>query len=232
MRLDKFICEASAKTRTEAKRIISGGAVCVNGVICKKADTQVSESENITLFGEKLIYNKYVYIMLDKPKGVVSASEDKNDITVIDLVKDEFPRRNLFPAGRLDKTSTGFVLITDDGNFAHDILSPKHHVPKTYEVLLDTPLTDQMVEAFEKGVVLADGTELASASVHTIKDNWVEVVLSQGVYHQIKRMFGVYEAGVNELRRTKIGGLSLDKTLKQGEYRLITNCELENIIGR
>lgn len=162
----------------------------------------------VTLNGQPLVLQQYVYIMLDKPKGVVSAAADKNDVTVVDLVGRAYPRRSLFPAGRLDKTSTGFVLVTDDGAFAHDILAPRRHVPKTYEVLLDTPLTPEMAAGFAAGVRLADGQRLQPAELSPGPDGpcSARVVLRQGVYHQIKRMFGVYGAGVNELRRTAIGG--------------------------
>ena len=162
--------------------------------------------------------------MLNKPAGVVSASTDGRDKTVVDLVGGAFPRRQLFPAGRLDKTSTGFVLLTDDGAFAHDILAPKRHVPKTYRVVLDTPVTDEMVKAFAAGVTLADGQRMQPARL--IPDEAdpfaATVVLRQGVYHQIKRMFGVLGAGVNQLHRTAIGGLALDEGLAPGAWRLIT----------
>lgn len=230
MRLDKYISDAAQKTRSEARSAILTGKVMVNAAVCKKADYQIKDKDDISLSGVPLKVQEFVYIMLNKPKGVVSAAADKTDKTVVDLVNKGFPRRNLFPAGRLDKASTGFVLVTDDGAFAHDILAPKKHVSKTYEVLLDTPLTDDMILGFAKGVTLADGTALAPAQLESIDGGClVRVVLKQGVYHQIKRMFGVFEAGVNELKRVAIGGLKLDNTLKEGEYRQITKEELEII---
>lgn len=230
MRLDKYVSDAVQKTRSEAKSLILTGKISVNGTVCKKADYQIKAADEIIFSGTQLIAQEFVYIMLNKPKGVVSAAADKTDITVVDLVNKDFPRRNLFPAGRLDKASTGFVLVTDDGNFAHDILAPKNHVSKTYEVLLDTPLTDEMIKGFENGVTLADGTLLSSATAESIDGGClVRVVLKQGVYHQIKRMFGVFDAGVNELKRIAIGGLCLDAALKEGKYRLITKEELEII---
>ena len=143
---------------------------------------------------------------------------------MVDLVKDAFPRRQLFPAGRLDKTSTGFVLLTDDGTLAHDILAPGRHVPKQYLVTLDTPLTNAMRVGFAAGVTLADGQTLAPAEVAPAGADpcVVRVTLHQGVYHQIKRMFGVLDAGVNGLHRTAIGGLALDEGLAPGAWRLIT----------
>ena len=169
--------------------------------------------------------------MLNKPAGVVSASTDQRDTTVVDLVGGAYPRRELFPAGRLDKTSTGFVLLTDDGAFAHDILAPKRHVSKTYTVVLDTPLTAEMQAGFAQGVTLADGTELSPAEVEALTEDrlTVRVTLKQGVYHQIKRMFGVYGAGVNALHRDAIGGLALDKTLEPGQWRELSDEEVAKI---
>ena len=143
----------------------------------------------------------------------------------------DFARRQLFPAGRLDKTSTGFVLLTDDGTFAHDILAPKRHVSKTYTVVLDTPLTEQMRTGFAAGVTLADGTALSPAEVTALSADGctVRVVLKQGVYHQIKRMFGVYGAGVNGLHRDAIGGLALDPALAPGQWRELSAEEVSKI---
>ena len=189
------------------------------------------DSGTVTVDGAPLTYQKFVYLMLNKPEGVVSASTDKRDTTVVDLVGDAYPRRELFPAGRLDKTSTGFVLLTDDGGFAHDILSPRHHVSKTYTVTIDTPLTQEMRTGFAAGVTLADGTALSPAEVTALSPDGctVRVVLRQGVYHQIKRMFGVYGAGVNALHLEAIGGLALDAQLAPGQWRELSNEEVAKI---
>ena len=233
MRLDKYLAETAQCTRSEAKALLSKGKVAVNGVLCKKGDTQIREGDAVTVEGRKLAYRQFVYLMLNKPEGVVSASTDKRDTTVVDLVRDAYPRRELFPAGRLDKTSTGFVLLTDDGGFAHDILAPKRHVSKTYTVTLDTPLTDAMKRGFAKGVTLADGTALSPAEVEALSADGlvVRVLLKQGVYHQIKRMFGVYGAGVNALHRDAIGGLALDESLAPGQWRELTAEEVAKITG-
>ena len=224
MRLDKFVADAAQLTRSAARGLIAKGRVTVNGQVCKKADCALREGDSVCADGKPLACEEYVYIMLNKPAGVVSASTDGRDKTVVDLVGGAFPRRQLFPAGRLDKTSTGFVLLTDDGAFAHDILAPKRHVPKTYRMVLDTPVTDEMVKAFAAGVTLADGQTMQPARL--IPDEAdpfaATVVLRQGVYHQIKRMFGVLDAGVNQLHRTAIGGLALDEGLAPGAWRLIT----------
>ena len=227
MRLDKFVADAAQLTRSVARALISRGRVTVNGQVCKKADLALQTGDAVCADGKSLVCEEYVYIMVNKPAGVVSASADGRDKTVVDLLNGAFPRRQLFPAGRLDKTSTGFVLLTDDGAFAHDILAPKRHVPKTYHVVLDTPVTPAMAEAFAAGVTLADGQRMQPARL--IPDETdpfaATVVLRQGVYHQIKRMFGVLGAGVNGLHRTAIGGLSLDESLAPGAWRLLTPAE-------
>ena len=231
MRLDKYLAETAQCTRSEAKTLLQKGRVTVNGTVCKKGDTQLKAGDAVAVDGKALQYQKFVYLMLNKPAGVVSASTDKRDTTVVDLVGDAYPRRELFPAGRLDKTSTGFVLLTDDGGFAHDILAPKRHVSKTYTVVLDTPLTAEMKAGFAQGVTLADGTELSAAEVEALTADGltVRVTLKQGVYHQIKRMFGVYGAGVNALHRDAIGGLALDKTLEPGQWRELSDEEMAKI---
>ena len=232
MRLDKYLAERLGVPRSESRKRIAAGAVTVNGALCRKADTQIDETNaEVAVNGTPLTgrYEKYVYLMLNKPEGVVSASRDNHDTTVTDLVAQAYPRRQLFPAGRLDKTSTGFVLLTDDGGFAHDILAPGRHVSKEYIVTLDTPLTPAMQAGFAAGVTLADGQTMDPAEVGP----WgtdpcvVKVVLHQGVYHQIKRMFGVYGAGVNGLHRTAIGPVALDEGLEPGAWRPLTTEEVE-----
>ena len=234
MRLDKYLAEAAQCTRSESREMIRGGRVSVNGAVCKRPEQQVSEMDAIQLDGRSRPRQAFVYIMLNKPAGVVSASSDWRDVTVVDLVRSAYPRRELFPAGRLDKTSTGFVLLTDDGAFAHDILAPKRHVPKTYRVTLDTPLTREMVEGFAAGVTLADKVRLAPAEAAPLSEDGrtVRVVLHQGVYHQIKRMFGVYGAGVDALHREAIGSVWLDEALAPGQWRELTDEELAGVGGR
>ena len=234
MRLDKYLAERTGMTRSESRKAVTKGRVSIDGAVCRKADTQLDEhTAAVALDGVPLAgaYRKFVYIMLNKPEGVVSASTDKRDTTVVDLIGDAYPRRELFPAGRLDKTSTGFVLLTDDGGFAHEILAPKRHVSKTYTVVIDTPLTEEMRKGFAEGVTLADGTALSPAEVEALTPDGltVKVRLRQGVYHQIKRMFGVYGAGVNGLHRDAIGGLELDKTLAPGQWREMTAAEVAEI---
>ena len=161
----------------------------------------------------------------------MGAAGDMLTAALLELLPEHLRRVGLFPAGRLDKTSTGFVLLTDDGSFAHDILSPRHHVSKTYTVTIDTPLTQEMCTGFTAGVTLADGTALSPAEVTALSPDGltVRVVLRQGVYHQIKRMFGVYGAGVNALHREAIGGLALDAQLAPGQWRELSDEEVGKI---
>lgn len=234
-RLDKAIAMQGALSRSEVKTLIRKGEVTVNGQVVKSADFGVDfDSDTIAVQGRELTLRQHLYLMMNKPKGVVSASEDRHERTVVDLVPERLFRKGLFPAGRLDKDTTGFVLLTDDGAFAHDILAPKRHVPKTYRVTLDTPLTPEMAQGFAAGVTLADGTRLSPAEVTALSADGrtVRVVLHQGVYHQIKRMFGVYGAGVNALHREAIGGVALDDTLAPGQWRELTAGEVAQIAAR
>ena len=233
-RLDKYVAQALEIPRSASREMIAKGRVTVNGQVCKKADTQLEPGADVCAGGRPLHHEAFVYLMLNKPEGVVSAAEDKRDTTVVDLVGDAYPRRQLFPAGRLDKTSTGFVLLTDDGALAHDILAPAHHVEKQYLVTLDTPLTEEMRRGFAAGVTLADGQTLAPAAADPAGDDpcAVRVTLRQGVYHQIKRMFGVYNAGVNALHRESIGGVALDAALNPGDWRELTDAEVERLKNR
>ncbi len=185
----------------------------------------MSEKDEIVAKGKKISENAHIYIVLNKPKGYVSATEDKNQKTVLELIPAELLRKGLFPAGRLDKDTTGFMIITDDGEFAHDILSPKKHVPKTYAVTLDITVTEEMKSRFESGVELSDGT-CKPAFLEITGVNTCSITLSEGRYHQIKRMFGCFGAKVIELNRTSIGGFNLPDDLPEGRCREITAEEL------
>lgn len=224
MRLDKAVSAALGLTRREGRALIAAGRVTVDGAVCRRADFPLAGGEKLLADGKPAVYEEYVYLMMNKPAGVLSATEDGRGPTVTDLLGGAYPRRALFPAGRLDKDSTGFVLLTDDGPLAHALLAPRRHVAKTYEVTLDAPVTEEMVRGFAVGVTLADGTLLKPARLlpGAADPCRCTVVLTQGVYHQIKRMFGVYGAGVNALHRTAIGGVRLDEALAPGEFRPLT----------
>ena len=232
-RLDKLIASQGRFSRREVQELIKSGAVKVNGITVRDRGAKSDDEKDIICVnGEQLDFQRFVYIMLNKPKGVVSATNDKNEKTVIDLVPKEFKGRNLFPAGRLDITTTGFVLVTDDGDFAHRILSPKNHIEKTYEARLAESVTEGQLEAVRNGIELKDGTKCLPAKVTVLADGekpLVEIKICEGKYHQIKRMFAAAGNGVIELKRTQMGRLTLDPSLKEGECRLLDAHEVQKI---
>lgn len=232
-RLDKLIASQGLLSRNDVKNMVKRGEVSVNGVVVRDSAYKVSYEDNIKIKGESVSQTKFTYIMLNKPKGVVSASEDKRDKTVVDILPDELKRKNLFPAGRLDKDTTGFSLITDDGDFAHRILSPSRHVDKTYVAEVSEKIDfEKAAKAFSDGVILGDGTVLLSAQLELLENDEKQVfkvVIKEGKYHQIKRMFATLGTSVTELKRVAIGGLALDPSLSEGEARVITETELELI---
>lgn len=234
MRLDKFFSSQELLTRKEIRPLLKMGAIRLNGETVSSPEQKVdTDRDQVTLHGEPVVYKPYIYLMLNKPKGVVSSTDDRKNPTVLDLVPPNLFRSGLFPAGRLDKDTTGFVLLTNDGDFAHRILSPKSHVQKTYEAVLDAPLTEEGIRRLKEGIVLADGSECMSADVQVLWDGaepLVRIVICEGKYHQIKRMFGVLGIGVNELTRRKIGGLELDAALAPGECREMLHKEIEKIL--
>lgn len=227
LRIDKFISVAAAVSRTDAKQLLKSGAVTINGITVKKADTKVSEQDAVFCGGKQLVYKRFVYLILNKPKGVLSASTDKRVKTVVDLVPDEFKHYELFPVGRLDKDTTGLLLITNDGDFAHKIISPKSGTDKRYFAQLDGSVTDEHISRFNEGITLADGTECLPAKLERAGDTSAYVTVQEGKYHQIKRMFGVVGLGVNELERLSIGGLKLPSDLERGECRELKTEEFE-----
>lgn len=231
-RLDKIIASQGQYSRSEVKKLVRSGLVLLNGKAVKSSDIKCdAAADTIIVDGKKLEYKKYIYIMLNKPKGVISATEDPTQKTVIDLIPPELRRQGLFPAGRLDGDTTGFVLITDDGDFAHRILSPKNHIMKTYHATLPHPLSDEDIIKFKEGLTLGDGTKCLEARVRMLNDreNVAEVIICEGKYHQVKRMFASIGNKVLELRRVKMGELLLDPNLNEGECRELTPQELEQI---
>lgn len=230
-RLDKIVATALQISRKDAISLIKSGRVNENGVALKDAKKKLDENTaELFLDENRIYYYKYVYIMMNKPKGIISASDGKGDKSVIDILPAEMKRKNLFPAGRLDKDTTGFMLITDDGEFAHSILSPKNHIPKTYIAKLDKPFDETVIKEFESGVKLKDekcmGAKLEAADGDFCT---ARVEIKQGMYHQIKRMFACFGLKVVELKRIKMGDLYLDESLKEGECRYISEKELSMI---
>jgi 16S rRNA pseudouridine516 synthase len=229
-RLDKILSRELNISRNDAKSIVKQGRVQVNGSVAKAVDVKCSDDDEILLDSKPVGNNKFVYIMMNKPKGVISASNGNGDKTVVDILPDDMKRRGLFPAGRLDKDTTGFVLITDDGEFAHDILSPKKHIDKTYIATLDKPFNFAVKSDFENGMEL-NGEKLLKAEIEPVDGDYTKarVVLKQGLYHQVKRMFLKHGITVLELDRIAMGNLLLDKNLKLGESRYITKEEIKLI---
>lgn len=233
-RLDKIISSQGLVSRSEVKQLAKRGDITVNGVVVKDTSLKFSYDDVIVLEGKRLFQTKYTYIMLNKPKGVVSSTDDKRDKTVVDILPDDLKRKNLFPAGRLDKDTTGFCLITDDGEFAHNILSPSRHVTKTYIAeVSETIDVEKAKKAFLDGVILADGTVLLSALLEEIPredKHLFKVIIKEGKYHQIKRMFASLGTTVIELKRIAIGGLPLDESLPEGSARVLSDDELKSIV--
>ena len=232
-RLDKILSTQLNISRTDAKQMIKKGRVSVNGIPAKSGDVKVADADIVAVDGNEISYSRFVYIMMNKPKGVISASDGKGEKTVVDLVPSDMQRRGLFPAGRLDKDTTGFVLLTDDGEFAHSILAPSRHIDKTYVVTLDKPVTPEAVADFRSGMEL-NGERLLQADAEIVSEDATvcRVVLRQGLYHQIKRMFKKHGLTVLELKRVKMGNLPLDDSLLPGECRYLSQKELDLICSR
>ena len=228
-RIDRILSEQTNYSRKEIKKLVSKGLVLVNECVVRRSDEKYDEDNiSIKINGEDVSVNKHFYLLLNKPKGYVSTTVSDSDKTVIDLVPNKYKTRTLFPAGRLDKDTTGLMLITDDGVFAHNILSPKKHIKKIYEVVIDKDVSDEMINGFKEGVKLNDG-ECKSALLEKIDTNKCLVTLTEGRYHQIKRMFGCYKAKVLELKRICMGELYLPTNLAVGEVREVSDEELIKI---
>lgn len=236
MRLDKFFSSQNLASRKEIKGLLKEGVVTVNGVLARKPEQKIDpEQDEICLQGKPLTYKKHLYLMMNKPQGVVSATNDTKQKTVLDLVPEKWFRPGLFPAGRLDKDTTGFVLLTDDGDFAHRILSPNRHIAKTYHAQITGRLTPEEQTAFEHGLVLKDGFACLPAKIRVLEDGTepiVEITLWEGKYHQIKRMIAACGQRVLTLTRVKMGELALDNTLAPGECREISAEEVEKILAK
>lgn len=228
-RLDKIIGSQTEYSRKDIKELVRKKRIRVNNEIVLKSDIKIDPiKDKISIDDKEVKVKEHVYLMLNKPKGYVSATEDKNDKTVLDLVPQEYRHRDLFPAGRLDKDTTGLMIITDDGAFAHNILSPQKHISKTYDVTIDIPITEEMVLGFKDGVLLIDG-ECKTASLEITGTYTGIVILTEGRYHQIKRMFGCYKAKVIELERIAMGNFYLPEDLKLGKCREFTEDELKKV---
>lgn len=227
LRLDKYLADLSVGTRTEVKQMIRKGRVMVNGTTITVPETKVNSNlDKICVDSRELSYAHLEYYMLNKPAGVVSASNDKKQTTVIDLI-DEAKRKDLFPVGRLDKDTEGLLIITNDGDLAHQLLSPKKHVDKVYYVKLSEPLTKEDEEAFAAGLVIDEEFTALPAILKRVSDKEAYVTIREGKFHQIKRMFEAVKNEVIYLKRVSMGSLNLDENLSLGEYRELTEDEVE-----
>lgn len=232
IRLDKFLAQMNMGTRSEVKNAIRKGKVTVNGDICKNADIKVDELADVICYEDrKICYEKYVYFMLNKPAGVVSATKDNHDKTVLDLLAKE-NIQDVFPVGRLDKDTEGLLLLTNDGELAHQLLSPKKHIPKTYFVKTKESVTKEQVDALERGVDIGEDVFTMAAQVEMLAENELFLTIYEGKFHQVKRMLKAVGNEVIFLKREKMGNLSLDKKLKLGEYRKLTTEEIELLKNR
>lgn len=231
IRLDRLLSSQLNISRSDAKKLLKSKNVTVNGKPCSDAGLIVNcETDIVANNGKEILYKQYIYIMQNKPEGIVSVSESPGITNVIDILPDNLKRQGLFPAGRLDKNTTGFVLITDDGAYAHDILSPAHHVPKTYTVTLERDVTGDEIQKFFKGLKIGDEIFKPAKLIKKNKSGYIyEITITEGRYHQIKRMFASTGNSVIALHRDKIGGLLLDSNLAPGESREITKEELKLI---
>lgn len=232
LRLDKFLSEMGVGTRTEVKKLIKSKQVTVNGEPLSKSEYKVNpDTDQICVDGIEVAYHKYEYYMLNKPAGVVSATSDKIDTTVIDLIKGQ-KRKDLFPVGRLDKDTEGLLLITNDGDLAHRLLTPGKHVNKTYYAKIDSPVTEEDRDLFAAGLDIGDETPTMPGKLEILRsaeESEILLTIQEGRFHQVKRMFEAVGKHVVYLKRISMGNLKLDETLKEGEYRPLTIKEIETI---
>ncbi|MCZ3622279.1 pseudouridine synthase [Lactobacillus mulieris] len=228
MRIDKYLANMKVGSRKEVHDLIKAKKVTVNGQLVKQAKQQVADTDIVKVADETIAYEQFHYFMLNKPAGVITATEDPQQKTVLDLIEHKDLYQGLSPVGRLDKDTTGLLLLTNDGQLNHNLLSPKKHVAKTYFVELDYEVSDKLIDNFAKGVTLADGTKVSPAQLNIDKDNKKQcfITIHEGKFHQIKRMFGLFDLGVVKLKRISMGNLSLDENLLLGKYRKLTKAEI------
>ena len=234
MRLDKCLADCGLGTRSEVKSLLKAKRITVNGKVVTNGKVQVNpETDEILFDGEKIQYEEFVYIMMNKPKGVVSATEDNLHKTVLDLIDPVYFKKGVFPVGRLDIDTHGLLLLTNDGELAHRLLSPKKHVTKIYQARVEGVMTAEDVTAFEKGIVLSDGTECMPARLDILSttqdESVVQIHLKEGKFHQVKRMVKACGKTVVDLQRLTMGPLRLDKELALGESRPLTEEEQQSL---
>ena len=222
-------------SRKEVKQLLKDGSIKVNNVIVKNAKVHIDpKKDSVTLKDEIIEYKEFIYLMMNKPQGVISATEDTRDQTVIDLLDVDDQVYSPFPVGRLDKDTEGLLLLTNDGGLAHQLLSPKKHVPKTYFAIIDREVTEEDIQAFRQGVTLDDGYLTKPGELKILnsgRNSEIELTITEGKFHQVKRMFEAVGKRVIYLKRISMGSLELDEGLKLGEYRELTEEELIQLKG-
>ncbi|HWK23758.1 MAG TPA: pseudouridine synthase [Ureibacillus sp.] len=233
MRLDKLLANMGYGTRKEVKQLLKQKGVTVDGEVVKDSSMHVNpDSQEVSVFGERVQYTEFLYLMMNKPPGVISATEDNFDRTVIDLLDPLAQHFKPFPVGRLDKDTEGLLLITNDGQLAHNLLSPKKHVPKTYYAKIDGEVTQSDIEAFQRGVELDDGYVTKPGELIILSSgskSEIELTIQEGKFHQVKRMFESVGKKVTYLKRLSMGSLRLDESLNLGDYRELTVEELNGL---
>ncbi len=230
MRLDKFLSEMGLASRTESKKAAKAGGILVNGVPQKDVSVHIDpDTDAVTFMGTPVAYQKYTYIMMNKPDGIISATEDGNEKTVLDLLPEKYQKMGLFPCGRLDKNTLGLLILTNNGALAHRLLSPKCHVEKTYRFVCERPLTKEDEELLCRGVDIGEKSSTKPAVLHLDSDHSGEITVVEGKYHQIKRMFQAVCNKITYLERITFAGLPLDTTLQRGEWRELTPEETKEI---
>ena len=236
MRLDKFLANSGIGTRKEVKEIIKKKKISVNGVFVKDGKIHIDEKKDVIKYENEVIsYKPFVYIMMNKPAGVISATEDSHHKTVIDLLNNKYRTYDVFPVGRLDIDTEGLILLTNDGILSHNLLSPKKHVDKKYYVKIAKPLSENDVKTLENGIKLEENFVTKKANVEIISEDLesnsyrVYITICEGKFHQVKRMFKAVDNEVLYLKRIKMGNLLLDQNLKLGEYRELTEEELDEL---
>ncbi len=229
IRLDKYLADSGFGTRSEVKLLIRSGSVLVNEKIEKDGGRRIdTETDRVNCKGQETVYNEFEYYMLNKPAGVVTATRDKKDRTVLDLIKTS-KRRDLSPVGRLDKDTEGLLLITNDGKLSHELLAPGKHVSKVYEAEISGELPENVIDLFKQGLDIGDEKPTLPAQLEILSSQRIRLTITEGRYHQVKRMFEAVGCKVEYLKRISMGSLQLDENLKKGEFRSLTDEEIKNL---
>lgn len=232
MRLDKYLSNLGVASRKETARAVRAGLVLVNGEVASSADCKVDETQDtVTFCGRKIVWQKFVYLLLNKPAGVLSATEDGRGATVLDLLPEEYRRMGVFPCGRLDKNTKGFLLLTNDGDLCHRLLSPKYHVEKNYLVKAKFPVSNEDLTALEAGLDLGD-FQTKPCRAERVDEKTIHLTLTEGKFHQVKRMLEAVHNQVVELTRISFGGIALPDDLSEGDFRPLTESERNTLFAK